>query len=201
MNGTLSSSSSEAACLSSVDCRSSDGSSEHKHPALLSAFRESREYDLCVCHSSADDAEAVRLVSFLEAPSRGLRCFLRARDCAPGGAVSTELYEAVRSSHCWVLLITPDFLQDEWCLYQMHQALAEGPMSNRIIPTMLHLPFSQRPKELQFYYSFDLSKNRECGYQMVYRTFFQYLCDELKKNENSVNLSDSVDPSNSKEND
>uniref|UniRef100_A0A8K9XMU7 TIR domain containing adaptor protein n=1 Tax=Oncorhynchus mykiss TaxID=8022 RepID=A0A8K9XMU7_ONCMY len=104
-------------------------------PFLSSRICWSQTYDVCLCHSPMDIEE---------------------RDAIVGGAIPTELCQAVQSSHCWALLITPNFLLDDWCQYTMHQALSEGPMSNRIIPLVLTLPYSQYPKELRFYYYKDL---------------------------------------------
>lgn len=140
--------------------------------ALSSLLRWSRKYDVFVCHSSvgSDCEEACKLVSFLEALPRGLRCFLQHRDDCPGGATSTELCQAVQDSHLWVLLITPDFLQDDWCQYMMHQALAEGPMSNRIIPLYLNLSRAYYPKELRFFCCINLSQNIEKDYARINMT-------------------------------
>uniref|UniRef100_A0A8C8EQ23 TIR domain-containing protein n=1 Tax=Oncorhynchus tshawytscha TaxID=74940 RepID=A0A8C8EQ23_ONCTS len=150
-------------------------------PFLSSMIRWSQTYDLCVCHSPVDIEEAIRLATYLEKPACGLRCFLRQRDASVGGAIPTELCQAVQSSHCWALLITPNFLLDDWCQYMMHQALSEGPMSNRIIPLVLNLSYSQYPKELRFYYYKDLSKNPERGYTQVYKTVLKYLEDMDEK--------------------
>uniref|UniRef100_A0A3B1IUA7 TIR domain-containing protein n=1 Tax=Astyanax mexicanus TaxID=7994 RepID=A0A3B1IUA7_ASTMX len=58
------------------------------------------------------------------------------------------------------LLISPSFLTDDWCMYQMHQALSEGPMSQRIIPAVLrHEPM-------------------KAGYTRVYRAVLQ--CENFK---------------------
>ncbi|XP_076591842.1 toll/interleukin-1 receptor domain-containing adapter protein [Chaetodon auriga] len=155
--------------------------------ALSSVERWRRKYDVFVCHSSvdSDSEEAGRLVSFLEAPPHSLRCFLRQRDDCPGGAISTELCQAVQNSHLWVLLITPNFLQDDWCSYMMHQALAEGPMSNRIIPLVQNLSRSQYPQELKFYYYIDLTTNPDHGYTVLNKTVLKYLKD-LVKNEQTL---------------
>uniref|UniRef100_A0AAY5LBA8 TIR domain containing adaptor protein n=1 Tax=Esox lucius TaxID=8010 RepID=A0AAY5LBA8_ESOLU len=139
-------------------------------PVLSSTIRWSQTYDVCVCHSPDDTEEAICLVSYLENTSCGLRCFLRPRDAELGGAISSEICHAVQNSHCLALLITPNFLLDDWCKYMMHQALSEGPMSNRIIPLVLNLSYSQYPHELRFYYYKDLSKNPEQGYTQVYKT-------------------------------
>lgn len=136
---------------------------------LGSRLRFSRKYDVFVCHSSVacDCEEAARLVSFLEASPRSFRCFLQHRDDCPGGATSSELCQAVQDSHLWALLITPDFLQDDWCHYLMHQALAEGAMSNRIIPLVLNLSRPQYPQELKFVSCIDLSNNPDRGYTRI----------------------------------
>ncbi|XP_073347981.1 toll/interleukin-1 receptor domain-containing adapter protein [Pagrus major] len=167
---------------------SSPGTTPSKaQSALSSLLRWSRKYDVFVCHSSvdSDSEEAGRLVSFLEASPRSLRCFLRERDDCPGAAVSTELCQAVQNSHLWALLITPNFLQDEWCTYMMHQALAEGPMSNRIIPLVHNLPRSQCPQELRFYYCIDLNRKPDWGYSLLNKTVLKYL-EDLVKNEKTL---------------
>ncbi|XP_010765568.1 toll/interleukin-1 receptor domain-containing adapter protein [Notothenia coriiceps] len=155
-----------------------------------SSRRWSRKYDVLVCNSSlqSDVEEAFRLVSFLEASPRSLRCFLMQRDACPGGAIATEFCQAVQNSHLRALLITPDFLQDGWCKYIMHQALAEGPMSNRIIPLLQNLSRSQCPPEVRFYYQIDLSSNPERGYTVVNKTVLNYL-ENLDKNQKTLDYS------------
>ncbi|XP_067275883.1 toll/interleukin-1 receptor domain-containing adapter protein isoform X2 [Pseudorasbora parva] len=162
-----SSSSSSSKSTSSVKL----SASEKPLPSVLfSSFRSARRYDLCVCHAEKDIDLAQDLASFLEESSKGLRCYLQERDCPPGGAVSSELLQAVRDSHCWVLLLTPDFLKDDWCLYQMHQVLSEGPMSQRIIPAIINMPRSELPLELRFVFTVDLNMNKAFGYTQVYMT-------------------------------
>ncbi|XP_051513476.1 toll/interleukin-1 receptor domain-containing adapter protein-like [Myxocyprinus asiaticus] len=165
---------------SSIAAKSS--SSEQPLPSVLfSSFRSTRSYDICVCHNDKDTDQAQSLSSFLEDASKGLRCYLQERDCPLGGAVSSELLQAVHDSHCWVLLITPNFLNDDWCLYQMHQVLSEGPMSQRIIPAVLNMPRSELPQELRFVFTVDLNENKEVGYKKVYKTVIHYLKDMLEK--------------------
>ncbi|KAM6932146.1 toll/interleukin-1 receptor domain-containing adapter protein [Lycodopsis pacificus] len=173
--------------LSSSSSPSSSSKPPQPHSALSSLQRWSRKYDVFVCHSSvhSDIEEAVRLVSYLESSPRSLRCFLMQRDACPGGAISTELCQAVKDSHIRALLITPDFLQDDWCKYMMHQVLAEAPMSNRIIPLVLNLSHSQYPQELRFYFYTDLGKNPDRGYTQVNTTVLKYL-EDLLKNEKTL---------------
>ncbi|NXU86537.1 TIRAP protein, partial [Xiphorhynchus elegans] len=115
--------------------------------------RWDKSYDVCVCHSEGDVELVEELVSYLEGQPQGLRCFLQLRDAAAGGALGTELCDAVRSSHCWVLLITPAFLRDPWCRFQMHQALAEAPVADgRTIPVLKDVDRREYPRELRNIY-------------------------------------------------
>ncbi|CAM4576268.1 unnamed protein product [Leuciscus chuanchicus] len=160
--------------------------SEKPLPSVLfSSSRSSRRYDVCLCHTEKDIDLAQSLACFLEDPCKGLHCFLQDRDCPLGGAVSSEILQAVRDSHCWVLLLTPHFLKDEWCLYQMHQVLSEGPMSQRIIPAVINMPRSQIPLELRFLHTVDLNANTEFGYSQVYQTVLHYLKDMCEKEKSS----------------
>uniref|UniRef100_UPI0037E90872 toll/interleukin-1 receptor domain-containing adapter protein n=1 Tax=Semicossyphus pulcher TaxID=241346 RepID=UPI0037E90872 len=174
-------------CNVSASAVSSPGTAQSKplHPpsALSSQQRWSKKYDVLVCNSLVDSdiEEALRLVSFLEASPRGLRCFLQQRDDCPGGAASTELCQAVQNSHIWALLVTPHFLQDDWCKYIMHLALAEGFMSHRIIPLIQNLTCSQIPPELKFFFHIDLNNNPERGYSLLNQTVLQYLKELVKK--------------------
>ncbi|KAK2894964.1 hypothetical protein Q8A67_012193 [Cirrhinus molitorella] len=158
------------------------GKPHQQHYQLVSsAFWKANEYDVFVCHNDEDSDVAQSLTCFLENPSNGLRCYLQERDCPAGGAVSTELLQAVQDSHCWLLLITPNFVKDDWCLYQMHQVLSEGPMSQRIIPAIVNMPRSKLPLELRFLFTVDLNMNKEFGYTQVYRAVIHYLKDMSEK--------------------
>lgn len=129
--------------------------------------RWSKDYDVCVCHSEEDLAAAQELVSYLEGSTASLRCFLQLRDATPGGAIVSELCQALSSSHCRVLLITPGFLQDPWCKYQMLQALSEAPgAEGRTIPLMSGLTRAAYPAELRFMYFVD-GRGPDGGFRQV----------------------------------
>ncbi|XP_008424199.1 toll/interleukin-1 receptor domain-containing adapter protein [Poecilia reticulata] len=170
--------------------RTSVAKPQQLRTALSSELRWKRKYDVFVCHSFAqkDIDEAERLVSFLETPPRSLRCFLWHRDSCPGSAISTEFCKALENSHLRALLITPNFVQDDWCSYMMHQTLAERPMSNTMIPLLLDLAHSQYPQELRFYYYIDLSRNHDYGFNVVNKTVQSYL-EKLIQSEEKLNYS------------
>ncbi|XP_072740889.1 toll/interleukin-1 receptor domain-containing adapter protein isoform X5 [Ciconia boyciana] len=137
--------------------------------------RWAKSYDVCICHSEADLELVEELVSYLEGQPESFRCFLQLRDAAPGSAVVTELCDAVQNSHCWVMLITPGFLQDPWCKYQMHQALAEAPMANgRTIPVLKDVDRKDYPRELRnLYYIYMALK--ENSFKQIRDTIMRYL--------------------------
>ncbi|XP_028931639.1 toll/interleukin-1 receptor domain-containing adapter protein isoform X1 [Ornithorhynchus anatinus] len=137
--------------------------------------RWGKAYDVCVCHSEGDLAPAHELVSYLEEGPSGLRCFLQLRDAAPGGAVVSELCQALGSSHCWVLLLSPGFLRDPWCKYQMLQALSEAPgAAGRTIPLLRGLARADYPAELRYMYYVDGSRP-DGGFRQVKDTVLRYL--------------------------
>ncbi|XP_072211040.1 toll/interleukin-1 receptor domain-containing adapter protein isoform X2 [Excalfactoria chinensis] len=143
-----------------------------------------KRYDVCICHSEVDLEFVEELVSYLESQPESLRCFLQLRDSVAGGAVVTELCEAVQNSHCWVMLITPSFLQDPWCRYQMHQALAEAPMAGgRTIPVLKDIDRKDYPKELRNLYYIYTALKENC-FRRVRDTVLRYL-EELCRSSTS----------------
>lgn len=148
--------------------------SEHQG-ARSDIGRWSRDYDVCVCHSEEDLTAAQQLVSYLEDSAASLRCFLQLRDAAPGGAIVSELCQALSSSHCRVLLITPGFLRDPWCRYQMLQALSEAPgAEGRTIPLLSGLSRAAYPPELRFMYYVD-GRGPDGGFRQVRDAVLHYL--------------------------
>ncbi|XP_052044696.1 toll/interleukin-1 receptor domain-containing adapter protein isoform X2 [Apodemus sylvaticus] len=140
-----------------------------------SSGRWSKDYDVCVCHSEEDLEAAQELVSYLEGSKASLRCFLQLRDAAPGGAIVSELCQALSSSHCRVLLITPGFLRDPWCKYQMLQALTEAPgKEGCTIPLLSGLTRAAYPPELRFMYYVD-GRGQDGGFYQVKEAVIHYL--------------------------
>lgn len=140
-----------------------------------SSSRWSRDYDICVCHSEEDLITAQELVSYLESGPGSLRCFLQLRDATPGSAIVSELCQALNGSHCRVLLITPSFLLDPWCKYQMLQALSQAPSSEgRTIPLLTGISRDACPAELRFMYFVD-GRGPDKGFRQVREAVLRYL--------------------------
>ncbi|XP_059122727.1 toll/interleukin-1 receptor domain-containing adapter protein [Peromyscus eremicus] len=181
--------SSPPSCSSHPSCSSPPSHSSHQSrssglsPTLQpthmdpssSSGRWSKDYDVCVCHSEEDLEAAQELVSYLESSKASLRCFLQLRDATPGGAIVSELCQALSSSHCRVLLITPGFLRDPWCKYQMLQALTEAPGAEGCtIPLLSGLTRAAYPPELRFMYYVD-GRGQDGGFYQVKEAVVRYL--------------------------
>ncbi|KAM6107599.1 toll/interleukin-1 receptor domain-containing adapter protein [Pterocles gutturalis] len=148
--------------------------------------RWDKSYDVCICHSEVDLELVEELASYLEAQPESLRCFLQLRDAAPGSAVMTELCDAVQNSHCWVMLITPGFLRDPWCRYQMHQALAEAPMANgRTIPVLKDVDRKDYPRELRSLYYIYMAL-KESSFRQIRDTVVRYLQELCRSSASSM---------------
>ncbi|XP_028564013.2 toll/interleukin-1 receptor domain-containing adapter protein [Podarcis muralis] len=149
--------------------------------SVSGSARWNKLYDVCICHNEGDLGFVEELVSYLESQPERFRCFLQLRDSAPGGAIVTELCDAVQNSHCWVLLITPNFLKDPWCRYQMHQALTEAPMANgRTIPVLKDMDRKDYPRELRCLYYISVML-QETSFRQIRETVLRYL-QELCQN-------------------
>ncbi|XP_069750530.1 toll/interleukin-1 receptor domain-containing adapter protein [Narcine bancroftii] len=166
-----------------------------------SKARWSKEYDLSICHAEDDIIYVENLVSYLELQPHSLRCFLQIRDSVPGGAMSTELCQAVRESHCWILIISPSFLKDPWCWYQMQQALSESPTANgRVIPVRKQLERKDYPQELRFMYGIDVRLDKDNGFLKIKQAILYYLEElcakdrEEQQQRDSENLVDEATP-------
>ncbi|XP_062994983.1 toll/interleukin-1 receptor domain-containing adapter protein [Elgaria multicarinata webbii] len=143
--------------------------------------RWSKPYDVCICHNEGDLGFVEELVSYLESQPERFRCFLQPRDALVGGAIVTELCDAVQNSHCWVLLITPNFLTDPWCRYQMHHALTEAPMANgRTIPVLKDMDRRDYPRELRCIYYISVVL-QETSFKQIKETVLRYLQNLCEK--------------------
>ncbi|XP_066463364.1 toll/interleukin-1 receptor domain-containing adapter protein [Eleutherodactylus coqui] len=121
------------------------------------SVRWQSQYDVYICHSreEADCSYAIEMLSYLEQQPEKLRCFLPMRDMLAGSPIPSEMCSGLENSHCWVMLLTPHFLSDNWCKYQMHQFLAHAPYSNgRLIPIVFGLTLAQCPPEIKHMYVF-----------------------------------------------
>ncbi|OCT71106.1 uncharacterized protein LOC121396630 [Xenopus laevis] len=164
--------------------------------------RWSRHYDAYICHSERDSDYAIELLHYLEAQPEDLRCFLPIRNLPVGGPIPSEICSSLRNSHCWIMLLTAQFLADGWCQYHMHQALAESPLSEgRIIPVMINLQMSQYPSELRFMHAIRSQSCDASEFCKIRDGIYSYMINNLqtidstmeRKDASSSNIDESSD--------
>ncbi|XP_077105570.1 toll/interleukin-1 receptor domain-containing adapter protein [Ranitomeya variabilis] len=140
------------------------------------SVRWQSQYDVYICHSEADVSYAMEMLSYLEQQPEKVRCFLPMRDMQAGGPIPSEMCSGLESSHCWVMLLTPQFLSDNWCKYQMHQFLAQAPCSNgRLIPVIIGLSFAQYPSVVKHMYAIKGTFNDPSVFSKVKDAIVTYL--------------------------
>ncbi|KAG8568155.1 hypothetical protein GDO81_013906 [Engystomops pustulosus] len=151
------------------------------NPVLVwpdNSTRWQRLYDVYICHSKdeADCSYAMEMLSYLEQQPEKLRCFLPMRDMLAGSPIPSEICSGLENSHCWVMLLTPHFLSDNWCRYQMHQFITQAPCSNgRLIPVIIGLSLAQYPSEVKHMYAFKDTLNDRSVFIKVKDAILRYL--------------------------
>ena len=78
-------------------------------------------YDVFICYSSKDSHWARELLEELE--RRGFRCCVDFRDFLPGAAIVENIADAIYGSRKTIAVLSPDFIQSNWCKHELRQAL------------------------------------------------------------------------------
>ncbi|XP_041370491.1 protein toll-like [Gigantopelta aegis] len=98
---------------------------------------EEKQFDAFVSYSEKDYQWVVHtLVNELEAPKLHRKLCVHYRDFPVGAPVVENILWAIGSSRCTLLLLTNDFLQSEWCMYEFreaHRSLLESKDNKLII--------------------------------------------------------------------
>ncbi|XP_041378421.1 toll-like receptor 4 [Gigantopelta aegis] len=87
--------------------------------------RKDFEYDLFVLHADSEYqwlCYTMRL-NLEEDPRRNIRLCLKERNILPGGAKAESIVECLYSSWKSVIILTPEFVADEWCIFAMRTAI------------------------------------------------------------------------------
>ncbi|XP_019643233.1 PREDICTED: tetratricopeptide repeat protein 22-like [Branchiostoma belcheri] len=112
-----------------------------KLPVAVDKPRHSQDfqYDFFVSHSSKDeDWVNYALLPALEVDLRFKGC-IADRDFIAGKDVFANIIDSIENSFKTLLILTPDFVNSEWCLYETKHALMESlkGKTGRVIPIML----------------------------------------------------------------
>ena len=84
---------------------------------------DQKQFDAFISYSEKDYKWVVHtLVHQLEGPRFHRKVCVHYRDFPVGAPVIENILWAIRSSRCTLLLLTKDFLQSEWCMYEFREA-------------------------------------------------------------------------------
>ena len=90
-------------------------------------------YDVFICYSSKDLAFVRELLAELE--NRLFVCCIDYRDFLPGPAIMENITEAIYFSRKTIAVLSPDFLDSEWCNHELQKALTRI-RSHQVVPVM-----------------------------------------------------------------
>ena len=91
-------------------------------------------YDVFICYSNKDVTWVKGLLEELE--KRGFVCCVDFKDFIPGAAIVENISQAIYCSRKTVAVLTPDFVNSEWCNHELQKAL-QRLHSHQVVPVML----------------------------------------------------------------
>ncbi|KAI0208276.1 Serine/threonine-protein kinase ppk4 [Lamellibrachia satsuma] len=86
---------------------------------------EGQKYHAFITHNSESESEvSIQLLQYLD--ERGFQCCHADRDFMPGTAIVENLNEAITTSLRVIAIVSPEFLNSNWCTFQMTFAVNES---------------------------------------------------------------------------
>jgi hypothetical protein len=108
-------------------------------------------YDAFISYSEVDGGSFVRstLKPMLE-DECGYKLSLHYREFVPGTAIVDNIVDSIYDSRRIVTIVTPKFLESEWCKFEVDQGLRRAiEKPNTLVVVMLNeMPLNQLPKSL-----------------------------------------------------
>lgn len=101
-------------------------------------------YDVFISHSSKDVTFATEIQTELE--SQDFKCCIHIRDFTPGETILDNISNAIYGSRVTLAILSPDFVESEWCNSELQQALTRSMRDHRVIPILYKN--CQIPREL-----------------------------------------------------
>lgn len=139
--------------------------------AIFNELPNGKHYHLYISYCDADRRHACAICSELESRFL-LNCMLFNRDFSPGVHIGSEIENKMAKSANVLLLLSPDFLRNNWCDVEVNIAvqMSYDPNFNlKIIPVILRdIDAScNLPPLLQHYVCIDAQKENDCCAKIV----------------------------------
>ncbi|XP_072280223.1 uncharacterized protein [Pyxicephalus adspersus] len=106
--------------------------------ASIPALRKNEKYHVFISYSTKDSIWVSGLIHKLEAAISGLKICFHERDFVPGKTIIDNMVECIQSSQKTVMVLSPDFVQSSWCLFEANLTLFQDCMLKKaIVPILL----------------------------------------------------------------
>ncbi|XP_046330499.2 toll-like receptor 1 isoform X2 [Haliotis rufescens] len=101
--------------------------------------RKFKKYVAYFCHANADTKWVMKWINTLESEKYGIKCGEYDRNFSCGGKYITDLFqEFLENSHHVVVVLSPEFVQSKWSMYQLNLAVQYSINNNgSIVPLMI----------------------------------------------------------------
>ncbi|XP_031562113.1 uncharacterized protein LOC116297929 [Actinia tenebrosa] len=91
-------------------------------------------YDVFISYSSKDVTFATEIQRELE--RQDFKCCIHIRDFTPGDTIINNISNAIYGSRVTLAILSPDFVDSEWCKGELQQALTRSMRDHRVIPIL-----------------------------------------------------------------
>lgn len=122
-------------------------------PPSLAELEGAFKYDAFVSYSNVDHAFVARLVGMLENAPPNYKLCVYERDFTAGNVLNDCIMQSIATSRKVVLIISENFVQSHWCLWELHLAqhsLLEEKRNGLILVVVGKVKLNQLPPTLRF---------------------------------------------------
>ena len=106
-------------------------------------------YDAFISHDNSDSHWVEDELYPYLADGSGLYLCLGQKDFLAGVPIAENIAHAINNSRKTVLVVTPEFVKSEWCLFEMHMALTVKGMDHIVIILKEEIPVAETCKTLR----------------------------------------------------
>ncbi|XP_067671161.1 uncharacterized protein [Haliotis asinina] len=116
---------------------------ESVHPpqrtCVAPPLSEGKRYHVFFSYEISDREWVEEVTKRLESPEMGFRCSMHERDFHGGKRIIENITEHIRQSEKTVLVLSPDFLQSHWCMFEIEMGMILGMEESQllVVPVMV----------------------------------------------------------------
>ncbi|XP_046567542.1 uncharacterized protein LOC124275903 [Haliotis rubra] len=103
------------------------------------SLSEGKKYHVFFSYENTDREWVEQIANKLESPDFGFKCSVHERDFHGGKRIIENITEHIRLSEKTVLVLSPDFLQSHWCMFEIEMGMILGMEESQllVVPVMV----------------------------------------------------------------